>query len=76
MGPVAATASQNAATAQQAAMSTQQLAMGIAEIDSTARALSDQAQQLEHLVAKFTFEESAAALPPKIAATRALSLHR
>jgi methyl-accepting chemotaxis protein len=76
MLPVAATASQNAATAQQAAMSTQQLALGIAEIESTARALSDQAQQLENLVAKFTFEESAAALPRKIAADRPLALHR
>jgi hypothetical protein len=32
--------------------------LGIAEIDSTARALRDQAVQLGDLVAKFTFEES------------------
>jgi methyl-accepting chemotaxis protein len=43
MVPVAATASQNAATAQEAALSTRQLAIGIAEIDTTARALRDQA---------------------------------
>ncbi len=76
MIPVAATASQNAATAQQAAMSTQQLALGIAEIESTARTLSDQAQQLKNLVAKFTFEESPAAPPRKIAANRPLVLRR
>jgi methyl-accepting chemotaxis protein len=57
MVPVAATASQNAATAREAALSTRQLALGIAEIDSTARALRDQAEQLEGLVAKFIFEE-------------------
>jgi methyl-accepting chemotaxis protein len=53
MVPVAATASQNAATAQEAALSTRQLALGIAEIDSTARALRDQAEELEGLVARF-----------------------
>ncbi len=58
MVPVAATASQNAATAQEAALSTRQLAIGIAEIDSTARALRDQAEVLEGLVGKFIFEES------------------
>jgi methyl-accepting chemotaxis protein len=58
MVPVAATASQNAATAQDAALSTRQLALGIAEIDSTARALRDKAEQLENLVARFTIEES------------------
>ena len=47
MVPVAATASQNAATAQEDALPTLQLALGIAEIDSTARALCDQAEQLE-----------------------------
>ncbi|MGD0472961.1 MAG: methyl-accepting chemotaxis protein [Candidatus Velthaea sp.] len=58
MVPVAATANQNAAAAGEAAVSTRQLALGIAEIDATARALRDQAEQLEALVAKFTFEES------------------
>jgi methyl-accepting chemotaxis protein len=76
MLPVAATASQNAATAQEAAMSTKQLALGIAEIESTARALSDQAQQLENLVAKFTFDEPAVAAPRTVPADRPMALHR
>ena len=80
MLPVAATASQNAATAQEAALSTRQLALGIAEIDSTARALRDQAEQLEGLVAKFIFEESSQAAsfdaPRKLGATRAVALYR
>jgi methyl-accepting chemotaxis protein len=73
MVPVAATASQNAATAQEAALSTQQLALGIAEIDSTARALRNQAEQLEGLVAKFIFEdsrESSVDVPRKLVAVR------
>jgi hypothetical protein len=78
--PFAATASQNAATAQEAALSTGRLALGIAEIDSTARALRDQAEQLEGLVAKFIFEESGQASfhapQRKLAATHALSLNR
>jgi methyl-accepting chemotaxis protein len=57
MVPVSQTASQNAAAAAEAALSTQQLALGIAEIDATARALSDQAEQLESLVGKFVFTE-------------------
>jgi hypothetical protein len=52
---VSQTASQNAAA--EAALSTQQLALGIAEIDATARALSDQAEQLENLLGKFIFAE-------------------
>jgi methyl-accepting chemotaxis protein len=79
MAPVAATASDNAATAQEAALATQQLALGIAEIDSTARALRDQAGELESLVGRFVFEESSQAsfdAPRKLGATRAVSLHR
>jgi len=77
MAPVAATASQNAATAQEAALSTRQLAIGIAEIDSTARALRDQAEQLEDLLAKFIFEEAGARVAPRKLATRpAVSLAR
>jgi methyl-accepting chemotaxis protein len=79
MVPVAATASQNAATAQEAALSTRQLAIGIAEIDSTARALRDQAEQLEGLVAKFIFVESGQVPADGLrrpVVTRALSLHR
>jgi methyl-accepting chemotaxis protein len=79
MVPVAATASQNAATAQEAALSTQQLALGIAEIDSTARALRDQAEHLEGLVAKFIFEDSSELsghASRKRGADRAVSLSR
>jgi methyl-accepting chemotaxis protein len=79
MIPVAATASRNAATAHAVAVSTKQLALGIADIDSTARALRDQAEQLEGLVAKFIFEESSQTsvdAPRKIAAPRAVSLQR
>jgi methyl-accepting chemotaxis protein len=61
MVPVAATASENAAAAQEAAMSTQQLAMGISEIDSTARALRDQAAQLEKLISAFVLEQPSTA---------------
>jgi methyl-accepting chemotaxis protein len=73
MVPVAATASQNAATAQEAALSTRQLAIGINEIDSTARALRDQAEQLEALVAKFIIEEPSRAsvdVPRKLVAAK------
>jgi methyl-accepting chemotaxis protein len=66
MIPVAATASKNSELAHEAAVSTKQLAMGIAEIDSTARALRDQAQQLETLVGKFIFDDS-----PSTSGTRA-----
>ena len=78
MVPVAATASQNATTAQEAAVSTRQLAIGIAEIDSTARALRDQAEQLEGLVAQFIFEESSATpdAPRRRATPRAVALQR
>jgi hypothetical protein len=44
-------------------LSTRQLAIGIAEIDSTARALRDQARQLESLVANLIFDESGAIAP-------------
>jgi methyl-accepting chemotaxis protein len=79
MVPVAATASKNAATAQEAALSTRQLAIGIAEIESTARALRDQAEVLEGLVSKFIFEESGQAsfdAPRKRTTPRAVSLYR
>jgi methyl-accepting chemotaxis protein len=62
MVPIAGTASQNAAAAGEAAISTRGLASGIAEIDATARVLRDQAEQLEGLVARFTFDQSAARL--------------
>jgi methyl-accepting chemotaxis protein len=58
MIPVAATAAQNSQLAQAAATSTQGLALSIAEIETTSRALRDQAQELEELVATFTIDES------------------
>jgi len=61
MVPVAGTASQNASAAAEAAVSTRQLALGIAEIEATSRALRDQAEQLERLVAKFTYAASGSA---------------
>ncbi len=79
MVPVAATAARNAATAQEAALSTQQLSIGIAEINSTARDLRDQAEVLEGLVGKFIFEESGRRsfdAPHKLSAPRAVSLQR
>jgi methyl-accepting chemotaxis protein len=68
MIPVAGTASQNASAAAEAAVSTRQLALGIGEIDGTSRALRDQAEQLEGLVAKFTFEKPGSAPPTAAAA--------
>ncbi len=78
MVPVAATALQNAATAQEAAMSTRQLAIGMAEKDSTARALRDQAEELEGLLSKFVFEEPSAPVDAsrKRATPRSASLRR
>jgi methyl-accepting chemotaxis protein len=79
MVPVAGTASQNAAAAAEAAVSTRQLASGIAEIDATARALRDQAEQLERLIAQFQYEESGSAPshgPSGTAGARVLALKR
>lgn len=56
MLPVAAAAARNAATAQGVAASAQGLVLGIAEIETTARGLRDQAVQLEGLVGKFIIE--------------------
>jgi methyl-accepting chemotaxis protein len=77
MVPVAATASQNAAAAQDAALSAKQLSIGIAEIDTTAQALRNQATELGSLVAKFTLDSSASSVvPSEVVADRALQLHR
>jgi methyl-accepting chemotaxis protein len=79
MVPVAATASQNVASAREAALSARQLALGIADIDSTARALRDQAEQLEGLFANFTLTKSSQSPPDvrrKIVAPRATALQR
>ena len=57
MEPIAATASANAEAADAAAVSTRQLAGGIAEIESTARSLRDQAERLRTIVARFVIDE-------------------
>ena len=57
MIPIEGLAHESAVKANEAAVSTKELALGIAEIDSTSRALRDQAEQLEGLVAKFIFEQ-------------------
>jgi methyl-accepting chemotaxis protein len=54
MMPIAATASANATAADEASTSTRQLANGIAEINTTAMSLRDQAEALKSLVATFT----------------------
>jgi len=59
-----------------AALSTRQLALGIAQIDSTARALRDQAEQLKSLVAEFSFEESGATVAPRRLAAPPAALTR
>jgi methyl-accepting chemotaxis protein len=80
MVPVAATASQNATAAQEASLSTRQLAIGIAEIDSTARDLRDQAEQLEKLVGKFIIDDRAGDVrgraPRRNAVSEPLALRR
>jgi len=60
--PVAAAAEEQSAAAQQAARATSELATGVQEIDATARALREQAERLDELVARFQIDEAAAAL--------------
>jgi len=59
MFPVATTAEENAAAARQAANATNELAAGVQEIDATARALRDQAERLDALLAQFTIDDTA-----------------
>jgi methyl-accepting chemotaxis protein len=59
MFPVATTAEENAAAAREAANATNELAAGVQEIDATARALRDQAERLDALVAQFTIDSVA-----------------
>ncbi|HTJ28231.1 MAG TPA: HAMP domain-containing methyl-accepting chemotaxis protein [Candidatus Limnocylindria bacterium] len=54
--PVAAAAEEQSAAAQQAALATNELAAGVQEIDATARALREQAELLDGLVARFIVE--------------------
>jgi methyl-accepting chemotaxis protein len=55
--PVASAAEEQSAAAQQAALATTELATGVQEIDATARALREQAELLDALVAKFIVED-------------------
>ena len=61
MTPVAHAAEEQSAAAQQAAMATGELASGVQEIDATARALREQAERLDELVARFVIDDDAAA---------------
>ncbi|HYZ15425.1 MAG TPA: HAMP domain-containing methyl-accepting chemotaxis protein [Candidatus Acidoferrum sp.] len=57
MTPVAQAAEEQSAAAHQAAVATGELASGVQEIDATARALRDQAERLDVLVARFVVED-------------------
>ena len=56
--PVAVAAEQQSAAAHEAARATSELATGVQEIDATARALREQAERLDRLVARFQIDES------------------
>jgi methyl-accepting chemotaxis protein len=62
MVPIAAAAAANAVTVREAVTSTIELANGIAEIDTTASSLRDQAAQLESLISRFIIDEAPPAL--------------
>jgi methyl-accepting chemotaxis protein len=57
--PVAVAAEEQSGAAQQAAHATGELASGVQEIDATARALRQQAELLDALVARFVVDEGA-----------------
>ncbi len=57
MVPVARAAEEQSAAAQQAAFATGELASGVGEIDATARALREQAERLDTLVARFIVDD-------------------
>jgi methyl-accepting chemotaxis protein len=59
MKPVAAAAEEQSAAAHEAALATNELASGVQQVDATARALLDQAEQLDALVARFVVGDSA-----------------
>ena len=61
--PVARAAEEQSAAAQQAAFATGELASGVGEIDATARALREQAERLDALVARFIVADEAAPDP-------------
>jgi methyl-accepting chemotaxis protein len=55
--PVAAAAEEQSAAAHQAALATGELASGVQQVDATARALRDQAERLDALVARFQVDD-------------------
>ena len=57
--PVAAAAEEQSAAAHQAALATSELASGVQEVDATARALREQAERLDELVARFVIDGDA-----------------
>jgi methyl-accepting chemotaxis protein len=59
--PVAAAADEQSAAARQAAFATSELASGVQQVDATARALREQASQLDALVARFVVDDRDAA---------------
>ncbi|HTJ28460.1 MAG TPA: methyl-accepting chemotaxis protein [Candidatus Limnocylindria bacterium] len=59
--PVAAAAEEQSGAAQQAALATGELASGVQEIDATARALREQAELLDALIARFVVDDDEAA---------------
>jgi methyl-accepting chemotaxis protein len=61
--PVAAAAEEQSAAAHQAALATSELASGVQEVDATARALRDQAERLDALVARFVIDRDATRPP-------------
>jgi methyl-accepting chemotaxis protein len=63
MMPVARAAEEQSAAAQQAAFATGELASGVGEIDATARALREQAERLDALVARFVVADEDAPDP-------------
>jgi methyl-accepting chemotaxis protein len=72
--PVAAAAEEQSAAAQEAAIATGELASGVQQIDQTARALRDQAERLDALVARFIVDDRAAAGALVPAGERAMAL--
>lgn len=72
--PVAAAAEEQSAAAHQASLATGELASGVQEIDQTARALRDQAERLDTLLARFVVDDRAAVAGAPLAGMRAMAL--
>jgi methyl-accepting chemotaxis protein len=56
--PVAAAAEEQSAAAHRAALATSELASGVQEVDATARALREEAERLDQLVARFVVADA------------------